>query len=113
ALGIKGLRVGMKQDALKQRVKAFLAGERAAKLVEAGKKTDLPQYQGVPDAAVRDFAELVDANQYSIDTSDAAWVLDARGMSGIDALVESGLLNEGDAKYKHTLTPVGKEIARR
>lgn len=113
ALGIKGLRVGMKQDALKQRVKAFLAGERAAKLVEAGKKTDLPQYQGVPDAAVRDFAELVDANQYSIDTSDAAWVLDARGMSGIDALVEADLLNEGDAKYKHTLTPVGKEIARR
>ncbi|MFZ7320459.1 LPD5 domain-containing protein [Comamonas jiangduensis] len=113
ALGIKSLRVGMKQDALKQRVKAFLAGERASNLVEAGKKTDLPQYQGVPDAAVRDFAELVDANQYSIDTSDATWVLDARGMSGIDALVESGLLNEGDAKYKHTLTPVGKEIARR
>ena len=113
ALGIKGLRVGMKQDAIKRRVKAFLAGERASNLVEAGKKTDLPQYQGVPDAAVRDFAELVDANQYSIDTSDATWVLDARGMSGIDALVESGLLNEGDAKYKHTLTPVGKEIARR
>ncbi|HNQ11503.1 MAG TPA: hypothetical protein PKM45_13845, partial [Giesbergeria sp.] len=112
AVGIKGLRAGMSDETLRQRVKSYLAGERAARLIAAGKQTNLPQYQGVSEKDARALGTLVESYPYSVNTSGAQWVLDARGVTTADALVQGGLLKPDNGNYKHELTPVGKEIAR-
>ncbi len=113
AAGVIGVRAGMSNEALAKKVKAHLAGERAARHIAAGKKSGLPQYQGVSEDDARVFAGLIDANPYALDSTGATWALGARGMGDMRQFVSGGLLENGDARYKHALTGVGKEIARR
>ena len=113
AVGIKGLRADMSDETLRQRVKSYLAGERAARLIAAGKQTNLHQYQGVSEKDARTLGALVESNPYGVNTSGEQWVFDARGVTTADALVQGGLLKPDNGNYKHELTPVGKEIARK
>lgn len=113
ALGIKGLREGMSDEKAAKIIKSHLAGDRAAKLIDAGKQSGLPQYKGVSDADARTFGALIGDNPYNVDTSSQPWVFDGRGVTRADRMVAAGLLKESDAKYKHAITPVGKEIAQK
>lgn len=90
AVGIKGLRADMSDETLRQRVKSYLAGERAARLIAAGKQTNLPQYQGVSEKDARTLGALVESYPYSVNTSGEQWVFDARGVTTADALVQGG-----------------------
>lgn len=113
ALGIKGLREGVSDEKAAKVIKSHLAGERAARLIDAGKQSGLPQYKGVSDADARAFGALIGDTPYSVDTSSQPWVFDGRGVTQADRMVAAGLLEESDAKYKHAITPVGKEIAQK
>lgn len=111
SVGVKGVREGMRDDVLLRKLTSHLAGEKASNYIKAGKLTDLPQYKAIKDADTKRFAGLVADNRFSVDTSQIGWVFDGRNKGEMEELVTGGILEEGNDKYKHRLTGVGKEIA--
>lgn len=113
ALGIKGVRNGMDAEKAEKVIKPYLAGERAKNLIGAGKVSGLPQYKDISLTDARAFGSMVEANRYAVDTSSNPWVFDGRGVAEADRMVAAGLLFESDSRYKHELTPVGMEVAKK
>lgn len=88
------------------------AQQAAVAYVNAGKKTDLPQYKNISPKDAGNFAKAISLNPYSVDNR-AGWVFDSRGLKvDADALVKAGLIEEDTGNYKHKMTPLGIEIAR-
>ena len=109
-LGIKGVRENTKPEVVRKRIESHIAGENAARYLKAGVKSDLPQYKGVSESAARDFAQLVNNNQFSVNGNVSTF--DGRGILIADKLVAGGILRPGNNKYIHELTPFGRELAK-
>ena len=109
-LGIKGVRENTKPEVVRKRIESHIAGENAVRYLKAGVKSDLPQYKGVSESAARDFAQLVNNNQFSVNGNVSTF--DGRGILIADKLVAGGILRPGNNKYIHELTPFGRELAK-
>ena len=89
------------------------AEDNAARYLESGKKSGLPQYANLDEKAVRKLARQVQANEFVIDPM--SWTFNGRASGGgadHTDLVESGLLNPPNNAQKYPLTRVGKEFAK-
>jgi hypothetical protein len=107
-LGIKGIRKNTDEQKIKKMIEEHNAAESSVRLIQSGKKQDLPQYKNVDENAVRKYAKLVYGNRYQVDLNDNEF--DARGLGGVDDLVSGGVIEPGNDKYKHQLTKAGREI---
>ena len=89
-----------------------LSGEKSKSIVAAGKKMNMSQYMNVDDKVAQKFGEHVHKHEFTIDPNFTE--LDARGQKSdlIDSFVKNGLISEGDDRYKHKLTDVGREISK-
>lgn len=88
------------------------AETKAVNLINAGKKTDLPQYKNVNPKTAGSFTKTIFAHPYSVDTTTRPWVFETRGlMVDEDALVEAGLIEKSDANYRSRMTQLGVEVA--
>jgi len=89
-----------------------LSGEKSKNIIAAGKKMNMPQYMNVDEKVAQKFGEHVHKHEFTIDPNFTE--LDARGQKAdlIESFVKNGLISEGDNKYKHRLSDVGREITK-
>lgn len=110
-LNIKGIKPTTKPEIIEKKVEQHFASENAARYLQAGKDSGLPQYGNVSEAAAKVFASRIHENLFLVD--DRAWTFNGRGMPEAEnVFVSGGLLKAGDNKYVHEFTPAGKELAR-